>query len=249
LWTALTSRDAGLVFYGGLIFGIGTVLVYCAVRHLSMRDMLDACAPALALGLGIGRLGCFLGGCCWGDVCVAPVELTHLNQPVSGWQLQTIPVLSQPGFPWAVQFPPESGAYLQHQRLGLIGNDAPRSRPVHPVQLYEAVLALGLCLGLHRAFARRRWPGQIACHLTLGYAAIRFVTEFFRADNNPVYGGLTLSQVISLGLAAGALAFYFGIQFWRPGEREPAKAGVPAFGPMDVASDREPSPIESSRPG
>jgi len=208
LWEAFTTRGAGLVFYGGLIFGIATVVFYSWLRRLSIADMLDACGPALALGLAIGRLGCFLGGCCWGDVCVQREELSRLSEPVPAWQMQTIPQISGPRFPLAVQFPPESGAYLQHQRLGLIPTGAPSSRPVHPVQLYEAALALALCCGLHWGFQRRKWPGQIACGLTLGYAVIRFVTEFLRADNRPIYGGLTLSQVISLGLAAAALAYY-----------------------------------------
>jgi phosphatidylglycerol:prolipoprotein diacylglycerol transferase len=124
---------------------------------------------------------------------------------VSAWQLQTVPAISGPRFPLAIQFPADTGAFLQHQRLGLIGAGADHSRPVHPVQLYEAVLAIGLACGLHFGFHRRRWPGQIACSLTLGYAVIRFASEFLRADNSPAYGGLTLSQVISIMLFAGAL--------------------------------------------
>jgi phosphatidylglycerol:prolipoprotein diacylglycerol transferase len=173
--------------------------------------MLDACAPALALGLALGRIGCFLGGCCWGDVCLAPGELSHLShsaEPVSGWQLQTIPAISGPQFRLAVKFPPDTGPYLQHKELGLISADAPRSRPVHPVQLYEAALAFALCGVLHAAFKRRRWKGQIACCSVIGYAVIRFATEFLRADNSPRYGGLTLSQAISIGLATGAVACY-----------------------------------------
>ena len=215
---AFTTRGAGMVFYGGLIFGIATVVSYCWIRRLSIPQMLDACAPALALGLAIGRLGCFLGGCCWGDVCIQPSELSHLARPIPASQLQTIPAISGPHFPLAVQFPPESGAYVQHEELGLISPHASRSRPVHPVQLYEAALALGLCIGLHRAFKRRQWAGQIACKLTIGYAIIRFGTEFFRADNTPAYRGLTLSQVISLALLAGALTCYLvlGVRGWEP---------------------------------
>ena len=43
------------------------------------------------------------------------------------------------------------------------------------------------------------------CVFLFGYAAIRFATEFLRADNPPIYFGLTLSQVISLMLAGLAL--------------------------------------------
>ena len=40
LWDAFTTRGAGLVFYGGLLFGIATVIVYCSVRRLSTLDIL-----------------------------------------------------------------------------------------------------------------------------------------------------------------------------------------------------------------
>ena len=98
----------------------------------------------------------------------------------------------------------KAGAFEQHRHLGLIGPDATVSLPVHPVQLYEACLALVLCIWLHRYLPRRRWQGQIFCLFVLSYAIIRFATEFFRADNAPIYFGLTLSQVISvcIGLPA-----------------------------------------------
>jgi phosphatidylglycerol:prolipoprotein diacylglycerol transferase len=39
-------------------------------------------APAIALGHGIGRLGCFSAGCCWGALCHRPWAVTFTN-PVS----------------------------------------------------------------------------------------------------------------------------------------------------------------------
>src|SRR5829696_7498715 len=47
LWDALTNRGAGMVFYGGLLFGIGTVLAYAWVRRPDRVKLLDACGPAL----------------------------------------------------------------------------------------------------------------------------------------------------------------------------------------------------------
>ena len=118
--------------------------------------------------------------------------------------MQTVPLISRAGFPLAVRFPEGAGAFEQHGKLGLIEGDARLSRPVHPVQLYEATLALGLCLCLHLRFTRRRWQGQVCGLLILNYAIIRFTTEFLRADNSPIHLGLTLSQVISLALGTGA---------------------------------------------
>ena len=193
-----------MVFYGGLIFGVLSALAYARLARLELGNLLDVFAPGLALGLALGRVGCFMAGCCWGDLCVSPDELSPPEISQLRWQLQTLPFLSTPGFPLAVRFPPGAGAFEQHHKLGLIGDQAQSSRPVHPVQLYEAALALGLCLFLNRSFRRRVWPGQIFCMLILYYAIIRFVIEFLRADNPPIYAGLTLSQVIGLGLGLAA---------------------------------------------
>lgn len=205
LWEGLTSRGAGMVFYGGLIFGLATIVIYGHVAHLSLANVLDACAPAVALGLAMGRIGCFMAGCCWGDLCVSQKELTRLPAGKLAWQVRTVPAISYEGFPLAVEFPLDTGAHRQHQRLGLIEENALRSRPVHPVQLYEAVLAFLLFLALHFWFSKRKWPGQVVCGLLFGYACIRFATEFLRGDNQPAYAGLTLSQLISLIMAAGAI--------------------------------------------
>ena len=40
----------------------------CSARSRSGR-FLDVVAPSLALGIALGRLGCFLNGCCYGDLC------------------------------------------------------------------------------------------------------------------------------------------------------------------------------------
>jgi len=205
LWTALRDTGGGMVFYGGLIFGILTVLIYAKVARLPLSNLVDVFAPGLALGLAFGRIGCFLAGCCWGDVCLGPNEASQIPARDLGWQVRTFPLLSPAGFPLAVRFPNDAGAYEQHRQMGLIDDQAANSRPVHPVQLYEAGLALALCLFLHGWFQKRRWSGQVFCLLILNYAVIRFITEFFRADNSPIYMGLTLSQVISLILGTGAV--------------------------------------------
>lgn len=62
----------GLILYGGVPGGLAGYLYayYRVVRpnRLSTLRIADIVAPSLALGLFFGRIGCFLNGCCWGDV-------------------------------------------------------------------------------------------------------------------------------------------------------------------------------------
>ncbi|MGI8965498.1 MAG: prolipoprotein diacylglyceryl transferase, partial [Limisphaerales bacterium] len=215
LWNALKIWEGGgLVFYGGMIFGIFAVIIYAGVMRLSLLVLCDVLSPAVALGLAFGRIGCFLAGCCWGDVCVSPSQLAAIKEPGARYQIQTFPELCPPNFFAAVCFPPETGAYEQHQKLELISKNATRSWPVHPTQLYESFLAFGLCLFLNRAFRQRRFAGEVFCWFGMSYGVIRLAVEFLRADSAPIYlGALTLSQVISLIIASGSLILF--LTLWR----------------------------------
>jgi len=62
-WSLLRS---GGVFYGGLLAAIVTALWYFRRHRLPAWKMADILAPSVALGHGIGRLGCFAAGCCYG---------------------------------------------------------------------------------------------------------------------------------------------------------------------------------------
>ena len=58
---------SGFVAYGGIIAGILACWIYVAgIKKQSFLDKLDLAVPSIALGQGIGRIGCFLGGCCYG---------------------------------------------------------------------------------------------------------------------------------------------------------------------------------------
>jgi phosphatidylglycerol---prolipoprotein diacylglyceryl transferase len=59
-------QSPGMVFYGGFAGGALAVWIYCRAYRISIVDAGDAGAPGLALGHAFGRVGCWLGGCCWG---------------------------------------------------------------------------------------------------------------------------------------------------------------------------------------
>jgi phosphatidylglycerol:prolipoprotein diacylglycerol transferase len=56
----------GLVFYGGLVGGAGAAALYCRAYKLSLPRAADVLAPGLAFGHALGRIGCLMGGCCYG---------------------------------------------------------------------------------------------------------------------------------------------------------------------------------------
>ena len=63
---SMASLQAGGVFYGGLIAALIVAVVHMRRHHLPALPTADVFAPGIALGHGIGRLGCFAAGCCWG---------------------------------------------------------------------------------------------------------------------------------------------------------------------------------------
>jgi phosphatidylglycerol:prolipoprotein diacylglycerol transferase len=95
----LSLAKSGGVFQGGLIFGVIFALWYFRRRKIPTWRTADIVAPALALGHGFGRIGCFSAGCCYGSECAAPwgvvfkSEYAHnltgipLNVPVHPVQL------------------------------------------------------------------------------------------------------------------------------------------------------------------
>ncbi len=58
--------DGGLIFFGGFLTALGVILLYLRKYKIPYWKFLDISAPALTIGSAIGRIGCFLNGCCYG---------------------------------------------------------------------------------------------------------------------------------------------------------------------------------------
>lgn len=78
LWGQVTGR--GGVFYGGFLLAIAATVLYCRLVRLSWWHAADGVAPALALAQGLGRVGCFLAGCCWGVPTNLPFGTTFRSE-------------------------------------------------------------------------------------------------------------------------------------------------------------------------
>ena len=58
--------EGGLEFYGGFIMAMAVVIIYIRKHEMNLWKVGDILAPSVAIGQGVGRLGCFFAGCCYG---------------------------------------------------------------------------------------------------------------------------------------------------------------------------------------
>lgn len=76
---AVNLRSGGLTFYGGLLFAFPVTIAYGLLMKVPIRRGMDIVAPCVMVGLGIGRIGCLLNGCCYGATCDShfPAAVTY----------------------------------------------------------------------------------------------------------------------------------------------------------------------------
>ncbi len=91
LTAVVNLTQGGLVVYGSMLAGGAALILFIHKHHLPGLALADLIAPGVVLGVGMGRIGCFLNGCCYGAIS---------------------------DLPWAVQFPPGSPAYVDQIERG-----------------------------------------------------------------------------------------------------------------------------------
>lgn len=78
--------EGGLVVYGAMLGGMAGLVGLLWRRRILLLAGFDLIAPSFFLGLALGRVGCFLNGCCYGGVCELPwaVRFPHDSLPFHG---------------------------------------------------------------------------------------------------------------------------------------------------------------------
>ena len=97
-WNTLV---AGGAFYGGLIAALLFAAWYIRLHHLPFWKVVDVYAPAVSLGLGLGRIGCFAAGCdygkpttsAWGVVFTSPIAHEVSGVPLGVPLYPTQPIM------------------------------------------------------------------------------------------------------------------------------------------------------------
>jgi phosphatidylglycerol:prolipoprotein diacylglycerol transferase len=172
----------GLTYYGGLVFAAAAGIWLLKRDKFPVWKACDLSAVGIAIGLGFGRIGCLLAGCCFGQTSDSPISMV---------------------------FPGRSPASDAQFKLGELPSALSSSNPVLPTQAMESLMSFavaGFCMLYLQS--RKKYDGQIFVAFLGLYALGRFVLEFFRADDRGGALGLSTSQLIGLAIVAVAIAIH-----------------------------------------
>jgi phosphatidylglycerol:prolipoprotein diacylglycerol transferase len=174
--------EGGMSFHGGLLGVVVAALWWSRRQRLHFFDVADFIVPLVPAGLGLGRVGNYIGGELWGKFT---------------------------GGGWGVLFPraPEFAGWSQEQLQAQFASGALDRFARHPSQLYQALLEGLVTFGVLWWFSRKPRPRYAVSGLfMLLYGSFRFLVEFVRVPDVQLgylaFGWLTMGQVLSLPLIA-----------------------------------------------
>lgn len=148
------------VYIGWLIGGIFGIKIFRKILGFNF-DLFDLFAFALPVGFALMRIGCLLGGCCFGK----PANL-----------------------PWALVYAQNSPCYNHHRCSGMLPADAESSLPVHPAQVYEIIamiIIISLLLYLRNHLKK---PGSLGYSYLLLHSILRFFIDFTKEGGTYLFG-------------------------------------------------------------
>lgn len=224
LGSLFAMRRGGLVAYGGFLGGFVGSYIYLKYgigvatslrkligrargekaapwQPLPLLNWADVAVPSLASGLLITRIGCYLFGCDFGR---------PLAESAPEWlkKLGTFPHWPDGTLDHGAGSP----AWVQHVKERGLAATSEHSLPVHPTQIYESLVGLGLLMLLLSARRHQKFRGQIFLIFTFAYGVCRFLLEILRddAERGSLPPSLPEHLLIPLGLAVFGLAFAIG---------------------------------------
>lgn len=176
-------RGGGMSFHGGLLGVMVAGLVWCRRHAMHWFDAIDFMAPLVPIGLGLGRIGNWIGGELWGRLTDGPLGVV---------------------FPRA-DLGPYTGLPIEQLRtLHAQGLLDPFAR--YPSQLLQALLEGLVLFAIVWWYSRKPRPRFAVSGLfALLYGVFRIAAEFFRQPDAQygylAFGWLTMGMVLSLPLA------------------------------------------------
>ena len=177
-WTfveILQIWHGGLMIYGGILFAVIAICIYCAIKKLNVFKIFDLLVPVLILGQAIGR---------WGN---------FFNQEAYG------SLITNPSFQW---FP--FGVYIESSHFTTSATEQVQNFYGMAVEgawfnatfFYESIWCLGGFFLLHFLFKKTNITGLCAATYLAYYGFERFFVEMLRTDSLYI-GSIRVSVLIS----------------------------------------------------
>jgi len=220
---AVNIRSGGLTFYGGLILAFPITIAYGIYKRVPIRLGMDIVAPCLMVGLALGRVGCFLNGCCYGAACDANFigaitypyySNAYLDQYYAG-QLQVPPELTAPSdLPGQRPRLLDLAEIRRDPTLAVLAAKQ-RSNPVHNAQLYSTLPALLIAAVCVAYFTTSPAPGRVMALMLMLEGTTRFILELLRSEPPVVHimgHGWSLSMVLGVLLAIGGAIMWLALR-------------------------------------
>jgi phosphatidylglycerol:prolipoprotein diacylglycerol transferase len=243
LFNAINIREGGLTFYGGFLLAFPAVLAYGIYKKVPIRLGMDIIAPCVLFGLGFGRIGCFLNGCCYGAQIPAGSHVSwavqfpyrsdaYLEQAHDG-EIQIPPQLMRDGVPLSteqIRNDPTLDSNDKAQLLALANSQ--RALPVHPAELYSTFTAWLIAAFLVAYFTLPHAPGRVFAAMLILEGVSRFLLETVRAEP-PILGSFSFSMVVAIPLIITGIGLwiFFGMRSLWKDIPQPRSAVVPAAVP------------------
>jgi phosphatidylglycerol---prolipoprotein diacylglyceryl transferase len=234
---AVNIRSGGLTFYGGLLLAFPLTIAYGIYKRVPIRLGMDIIAPCIMVGLALGRVGCFLNGCCHGATCdpnfIGAVSYPYgSNAYIEQYYAGDLKVPHELTVPSAV--PGKMPRLLESKEIAADPDLAQlaaeqRSLPVHNAQIYSTITAFLIAAICVAYFTTRPVPGRVMALMLMLEGTTRFLLETLRAEPpvTHLFGfGWSLSMCLGALLAVSGVAMW--LIFRRPSTNPAADGGVPA---------------------
>ena len=189
LLSIFNTRKGGMAIYGGVIGGLLTILIYCAIKKINCITMTDACVCGLTLGQLMGRYGNFFNREAFGEYTD---NLFAMRLPIEAVRQSDI-----------------------SENIAAHIIDGTNYIQVHPTFFYESCWNIALLLILLYVVRHRRFAGQVALTYFGGYGIGRFWIEALRTDQLLIPGtSIAVSRVVALAMLVVAIVGYVvGIRY------------------------------------
>jgi phosphatidylglycerol---prolipoprotein diacylglyceryl transferase len=218
---AINIRNGGLTFYGGFLLATPCCIAYALYKKLNLLVYMDVVAPVLMLGLGFGRIGCYLNGCCYGELARPTWGASAMEFPYDSYSYQ------DQFFRGLVHPPQELLNELPDGTVGLKNWDQVKAEgltdlanqqhalPVQPTQLYSSLTGFLLAGLLWAYWTMDHQNGRVFALMLMLEGPARFVLELIRVEPPVLTGrfaGIPLNM--SFSMVIGILVGIAGVVMW-----------------------------------